>query len=66
GRPGPINFYDNQPRYSRPLMDVPYSTVPPGMSYFDNAGFFNTGTEDRWPGGGCLIQVRTLIYLPEF
>jgi hypothetical protein len=66
GRPGPADFYYNRSRNPELLTDLPFSTVPPGMSYFDNAGFFNTGTENGWSRGGYLIQVKTMFFLPEF
>ncbi len=66
GGPGPADFYYNQSRVTEPLRDAPFSAVPPGMSYFDSVGFFNTRTDGGSSRGGYLIQVRTVIYLPEF
>lgn len=65
GRPGPMDFYYNQSQNPGSISNVPFSTVPPGMSYFENAGLFDTSNNSGFSRGGYLIQVRTIIYLPE-
>jgi len=60
-QPGPEDYYN---RYSGDVSLYPWT--PEGMSYFENAGFFNSGTNDSSNRGGYLINFRTVIYLPEF
>lgn len=64
-RAGPQDLYYTQPGNSLPTLGGPTTTAPVGMGFFDTVGFFSNQYEYSNDQPGYLIQVRTIIYLPE-